>query len=562
MNAVIETKFAKLLSYGAALTTVLVIAGPVSDPVNVTKLFTIGVLAFGLIPFFFYLGKAQLLKKNLIPTLLSAIFILFSINSVLFSASPLTQNIYGTTGRNTGLIAMISFAILFLVSSNISSKRNIDFLLNWFLIAGVINIGYGVVVQFFGDPIPWNNIYGTLLGTFGNPNFSGAFYGLLTGAFLAMAFSRTDSRKIQFVNLGLSLASGFCVLFTKTTQGMLVAGLTSGVVILFFLAKKIKIKVLTFSYLIVFLTVGFFVLIGILQKGPLSSLLYKRSVSLRGVYWDAAVSTGNTHPWSGVGLDSFGNWYRRERSEKAATWLPGPETITNAAHNYFLDMYANGGLPLLISYSSFTILGLFSAYKIVKKMAGFDSTAIILIVVYIGFLAQSLISISQIGLALWGWILSGLLYSYSRIIHENQNFSHQKIRQIKKASIESPLGVFVFSCMSLGVIISVPPLSADIKYMSAMKSSQLSNIQSALTPSYFNPQFIERIAMTAYTLEQNKLYEEAHKYALIGVRFNPESFDAWKLLFIIKNSTSEERDWALQNMKKLDPLNRNLMQIK
>jgi len=47
----------------------------------------------------------------------------------------------------------------------------------------------------------------------------------------------------------------------------------------------------------------------------------------------------------------------------------------------------------------------------------------------------------------------------------------------------------------------------------------------------------------------------SHKYALEGVKWNPESYELWRLLYLIKNTTQEERDLAVLNMKKLDPLN-------
>ena len=59
--------------------------------------------------------------------------------------------------------------------------------------------------------------------------------------------------------------------------------------------------------------------------------------------------------------------------------------------------------------------------------------------------------------------------------------------------------------------------------------------------------------------ESSKLYDLAHKYALIGVDFNPNNFDSWKVLYFITNSTNEEKANALENMKRLDPNNANVL---
>ena len=58
---------------------------------------------------------------------------------------------------------------------------------------------------------------------------------------------------------------------------------------------------------------GFIALMGALQKGPLTKLIYKTSVSLRGEYWQAGWNMAKEFPLTGVGMDSYGDWYRRAR---------------------------------------------------------------------------------------------------------------------------------------------------------------------------------------------------------------------------------------------------------
>ena len=68
--------------------------------------------------------------------------------------------------------------------------------------------------------------------------------------------------------------------------------------------------------------------------------------------------------------------------------------------------------------------------------------------------------------------------------------------------------------------------------------------------------------MAVLLLEQNNFNELAHKYALQAVDFNPHSFDSWKLLYSIKNSSAKERAMALSKMRQIDPLNKNLEKLK
>ena len=60
-------------------------------------------------------------------------------------------------------------------------------------------------------------------------------------------------------------------------------------------------------------------------------------------------------------------------------------------------------------------------------------------------------------------------------------------------------------------------------------------------------------------MEISKLFDDAKKYAQIGVEFNPDNFDAWRVLYLITNSTPEEKSLALENMKRLDPKNPNVL---
>ena len=55
--------------------------------------------------------------------------------------------------------------------------------------------------------------------------------------------------------------------------------------------------------------------------------------------------------------------------------------------------------------------------------------------------------------------------------------------------------------------------------------------------------------------EDSNLTDLSRKYTLEALKFNPNSYDMWRALYLIKASTTEERNLAVQNMKRLDPLN-------
>jgi hypothetical protein len=53
--------------------------------------------------------------------------------------------------------------------------------------------------------------------------------------------------------------------------------------------------------------------------------------------------------------------------------------------------------------------------------------------------------------------------------------------------------------------------------------------------------------------------DQAHQIAVKAVQYNPDYFDSWKLLYFLSNSTEDEKQAALKNMKRLDPLNPDVL---
>jgi hypothetical protein len=107
----------------------------------------------------------------------------------------------------------------------------------------------------------------------------------------------------------------------------------------------------------------------------------------------------------------------------------------------------------------------------------------------------------------------------------------------------------------VGLILACPPISSDMAWVKAMKTGNFAEVQKVLQPSYLHPRSSERLANVAGILENSKLYDQAHEYALLGTKFNPNYFEAWYVLYSVKNSSESERALALQNMKRLDPHN-------
>jgi hypothetical protein len=90
-----------------------------------------------------------------------------------------------------------------------------------------------------------------------------------------------------------------------------------------------------------------------------------------------------------------------------------------------------------------------------------------------------------------------------------------------------------------------------------LKSGDLNKIEKALQPSYLTPQNSNRYVSAVQILEANKLYDLSYKYAKIATEFNPNSFEAWAVLYYSQATTPNEKVLAEDNASRLDPLNPN-----
>ena len=551
---------------GSAFITVFVLWGSVTDPVNVTKLLALGGVAGAATAIVISFGIPNLWKFHKVALVLIVIFMVTVINSVVQSAAPMYQLIYGAYGRNTGLVTYLLLTLLFLAAASLSNKNSFAKVSYGLMAAGFINAIYSLWVTLFGDFIGWTNPYGNILGTFGNPNFVGAFLGIFATVLFAYLI-KPDLGVPLRIGAGITLLITFFeIKESSAIQGVVVGAGGIALVGFYFLRSKFKSALIPAIYTLAVSGVGVVAVLGALQKGPLTSLIYKNSVSLRGEYWQAAWNMSKDFPFSGVGMDTYGDWYRRLRDDQALI-NPGPNTISNAAHNVVLDQLAFGGWPMFIAYIAILVVVAISIIKVTIRSREYNFTFIGLATAWICYQVQSIISINQIGLAIWGWLLGGALIAYERATRAQDESSVQASTSSAGAKKKASQSSFVSAQMVagigavIGLLIAVPPFSSDTKWKTALSSGSVEQVELALTPGYLNPQGSFRYANAAQLFESNKLYDQAYKYAKIGVEFNPDFFDAWKMLYYIQKSTPEERELAKKNLLRIDPMNKNIFDV-
>lgn len=566
VNKSVEKAIASFLLIGVPFATLFLVTDTVTDPVNVTKLFAAGCVGFGVFAIALIYGARAMWETSKLLVISAVLFVFAMINSVLNSDAPISQNLYGVYGRQTGFVCYLILVVIGVSSLLLRREKSFEFLIYALLFTGSVNVLYCGWVLVFGDFIGWSNPYGAILGLFGNPDFISAFLGMFIAGVIGYAFSGQHSwwyRSVFFVLAVIALIE------TKTShaiQGLVVTGAGLAIVGFYLVRSKFKNSVV-WAYIAGVTVVGAFALAGALQRGPLTEFIYKTSVSLRGQYWKAGIKMGTEHPLTGVGMDAIGNWYRRTRSEYAATVLPGPKVIVNASHNVIIDIFAYGGFPLLISYLTLIGVGIWAIIRVTLRQRAYNGVFVALVATWAGYTLQSIVSINQIGLAIWGWLLLGALIAYEYSTRPSLPASTETVTQNKgRSSKSSQKKEFVFSPqlvggigVVIGALIAVPPMSGDSRWRSALKAQNVEKVEAALTPAYLSPTDSYRLASAAILFENSKMHDKALKYALEGVKYNPDYFDAWRVLYSLSGATQEQKNEALANLKRLDPLNPDVL---
>ena len=548
----------RVIGWTAIVATLLVTPWATFDPINVPKLAVIAVGGFITLGALLANARALFARRHRVVVILSCLFVLDLIVVLLFSGTNTLQEFFGTYGRATGFVAYVALAALFLGAVVIASNKFVSSFSKILLIAGGLSIGYGLLQTIGADPIKWVNQYSPVIGFLGNPNFQSSFVGF--SGVLAFGFICSQSVKspVRLAYIAYLLLAVTVIIKTHSQQGLLVIGGGIAIVAMIWISRS-QFKSLTIPALIISGIGAVFVALGSLNSGPLASILYKASVTYRGDYWRAGWRMTVEHPFLGVGLDSFGDWYRRTRTLEA-TLRRGPEVTSNAAHNVLIDFSSNGGFPLVILYLALMVLVVISAIKLLKRSNGFDPAVAGLIAVWVAYQAQSIISLNQLGLAVWGWIISGLIIGYEINTRAEEVVVEvkppiNKGRNAKKAidkSVSPKTLVAMVAGGLVGLLVGLPPFIASAQFKTAFSSGDAAKFERSASLWPYEPM---RYGQVGLVLQSNKLDAQAQRVVDEALLKFPDEFGLWSLASKLSTATPEQIAKAKKEMKRLDPFN-------
>ena len=535
----------KLVIYCVIATTLLVTPTFSYDPINVPRFFTLAI--FGSISFLILViyRKQVILKNRLLIFGLSILFLLSSTLSLIVSKLNFGDLIFGVTGRQTGYLTYVFFVLLMLLTSLVSNKNLASSLLKVLIVTGLISALYGLLQSLNLDPFEWINPYSPVFGLFGNPNFLSSFLGLSASgalAFLLNKDNKSSERIICMIYIPFIL---YIIYKTKSQQGFLVLLIGIAIVLLLWLKNHTKYSKFILHYMLIISILFVVTVLDILQRTPWNSILYKESVTLRGDFWRTGWNITKENPIFGVGMDGYRDSYRLYRDQ--ITTDRAPDSTVSSAHNVFLDLSSGGGVTLVFIYLLIVILVIVSAIKIIRRESSFNASFAGLFGAWVAYLAQSIISINQIGLAIWGWVLSGLIIGYEI----NTRTVSDKPIDLKS----SKFSLAVILGLISGLVIAFPLLRADAQFRSTVKSGDILKIEQNLSQW---PQSVIRMNIAAQIFIDGGLADRALVISKKAVELNPNNYESWEKIYTNPGVNEQDKSKALTQMKMLDPLNQKL----
>ena len=532
------------------------------DPMALPKLVVLAFLAIVALSLIAPALK-NLFKSNYkMLALLTSLFVFQIVLVMLFSGANITAQFLGTYQRQTGALTYICLAIFMLSASLISDNDFIKRFIRITLIVGIVLIIYGNL-QYLGlEPFPYVNAYtvNAPIGTFGNSNFQSAFMGIIGVVSFTMVLNKSYRNSIRAGLVLAGVTSLIVVYETLSKQGFLnfASGLGVVVILWLFMTKRNSLGLIASGIGVIGAVLTF---LGLINTGPLASVLYKGSLEARGYYWRAGIKMLTDHPFFGVGMDGFGNWYARARpsdyaSKNFFSW-------SSSAHNVFLDIGSSGGFILLAIYLAIFVLVIISIIRIVRRSAGFDVYFAALVGAWVAYQAQAFISVNQIGLAIWAWVLSGLIIGFeikTRVKEEDQSVpvkTKQQSKNVKSQTqpLSSGVVISLFVGVLVGAIVAGPIYFSNARFSAAIKANDFAGVESS---AYLKPKDEMRLFMLAGIYRNAKMDAKAIEVLRESTVTYPDSYNMWNLWASIPTATPSDIAYAKAQLKRLDPFNPDL----
>ena len=542
---------------------------PALDVFNLPKTAVLLIGSTGVVGGAFYLFKYNGLNRR-VGLAIYGLAILSYLIQLFFGPAGLERTLWGAYSRANGAVSYLSIIILAITILVSARLTNINRVFQILLVTLILNTIYGYLQLSGNDFVNWVNPYNPIIGTLGNPNFSSSILGLTSLATLVYATFASKSNYLRISLAALAVSGVALAYLTESIQGPIsfAVGLTVAIVGALWIAKK---RAIFYSLSAFAISGGTFLIISMYGYGPLGTALNQYTLRLRFRYWQAAIEMMQNHPWLGVGVDSYGEYFRRSKP-LALILSNGPELMTNNAHSTPFQLGATLGVPFFLIYIALQIYVILRFVKAFKDPSTNAKPLLGLFAIWVAFQLQSLISLDQLGLSIWGWVLGAAIIGLSfegQSVEEHPQVKGPKKTERGKATTKEVAPAFLKPGIAIGAIlgflIALIPMRADLDMKAAMetpwsqedeasKQTRLANLTASIKTLEHDPTYVSQAITEVYKMGK---IEEGLTLAKEGAALHPESFDSQ---FMVVDMLEQNQRWAealpyRKRTTELDPMN-------
>lgn len=495
------------------------------DPFNSPKFWLLIILSSYLLGYVVVLFKNIVQARNL--KVLLSMLLIFNLAGVIAALSTDVKFIafMGDSQRRNGFLTYLALSVVMLATALTFKVESVNQLHKVAFLTGLLLSIYGLMQISGLDFVDWNNPYNAIISTVGNPNFAAAIMSIMALLIFAPVLNSSYSKLIRISSLILTILILYTIFLSDARQGLLAffAGLLAYMIIWAF----IKSKRLGYIFLLAGAFVGLLAIAGMLQKGPLSSLLYKGSVTVRGYYWDAGIAMVRANPFFGVGYDSYGSYFKEYR-EVGYPLKYGFGITSSNAHNLPIQIFSTSGIFTGAAYLAITIFIFVVGLRAILRASNNQKLQIGgVLSAWIAYQAQSIVSIDNIGISVWGWALGGAVLGTSFL---NSTLTPtQQNKKLANIQLLRPVVSFILVVVTL-VAVVIPHYQAERDML------QVRILFDPAKPEYKDPfrQYAEKII-------NYKLADPSYKMTVAG--------------WLAANGYVEDGLKQLYKMKEYDPRN-------
>jgi hypothetical protein len=401
--------------------TILFILPSYTDPINLPKLLVLIPFAATTIILFLFLRKYQVAEiRSKFTSKVTALYLILALSMLVsgyLGSSNYIRVLFGTFGRNNGLIYYISaIAICVILLLIVIRESEFNYLFGVISFTSLVFGSYSLIQLFDLDPVSWSNPYNRVIGTLGNPNFSSSVLAIFSVFWLYSLYRSNNVHTIKRLSyFVIAIVFAFLSWATASIQGILVIGL--GIALIGYIAIRERVSSPIVPYLF-FLGGGSFlsvIFVSFLGIGPLGNILEQYTLKLRAWYAFFGFRAMIDSPWTGFGVDNYVGAFRIFRNEAFVSQY-GWGLTSNNAHSTPFQIGASFGLPVFLLYCLIHLLVLYRALKIINSRKSSIPNSYLkgISVIWLLVFSQSLLSIEIIGLGIMNWILGALILSSAK----------------------------------------------------------------------------------------------------------------------------------------------------